>query len=429
MDFADLVADAYKEPGRSEVLRLIPQLPSEESNQFLQELFRRGDHDLQRRSPFHLLACAGLELVAQPPIALQMACTERLQQLIPPHSVKDVRSLAKAGKLAIQPLTRYLLSEHRLTLPPPIDWPLLSSAFLCLRALMYIGGDEGLDALENLIQQGLGLIFEGGALIEGWRHFDQEAYARRIVLPLSQGWTQMSFNDKPMTSIRTLAGFEHFTHITTLLLGQCFKLKNINALSTLTQLERLEIIGCHSLKTITALGNLLNLKHLYLNGCQCISDFTPIGKATKLESLMMFGCRELTNLNWLRSLQRLENLSLLECIHLQSFEGITELLHLKHLSLTEVRTLRDTEILAPLRTLENLSLGGCRYLQDISALSALSNLKYLDLHDCTALRSIHALAQMPQLEIVHLERCYQLSEEDLATLPTTITIIKDSSTQ
>jgi hypothetical protein len=68
--------------------------------------------------------------------------------------------------------------------------------------------------------------------------------------------TDMVFQEEPMDFFKTLDGFEHFTDVTSLRLSQCFRLKDIKALSALKQLEQLDLIQCNALKTITALGEL-----------------------------------------------------------------------------------------------------------------------------------------------------------------------------
>ncbi|GHO62571.1 hypothetical protein KSC_014630 [Ktedonobacter sp. SOSP1-52] len=228
MNLIDLVGNAHKEPGRSEVLRIIPQLPSEEGTQILQELLRRGDQDPQRCAPLHLLACACLQFVSLPSTALQTACAERLQRLIPPHSIKEARDLAQAGSLAIQPLMDFLLDDSR---PPfsPTEIPSWQSEILCLRTLILIGGEEALDALADVVRHGV----HASSFLElqdGWRYFDQEAYARRVILPLQQQ-SSMALYKKPMAFFKTLTGFEHFTHLKELRLYDCFKLKDITALA------------------------------------------------------------------------------------------------------------------------------------------------------------------------------------------------------
>lgn len=173
---------------------------------------------------------------------------------------------------------------------------------------------------------------------------------------------------------------------------------NISALSSLLNLETLDLSSNHQITDISALSSLLNLKTLDLSSNRQITDISALSSLITLKSLDL-RTTQITDISALSGLQNLETLSLTgnRIIDISALSGLT---NLKTLNLG-FNQITDISALSGLTKLEYLDLEQNQTITDISALSGLKNLKYLDLMQ-NQIIDINALSDLTNLETLDL---------------------------
>ncbi len=89
------------------------------------------------------------------------------------------------------------------------------------------------------------------------------------------------------------------------------KMKSLEGIQHLTNLEKLEISAHRSLTDISQIVALQNLKYLEINTCWKMADFSPIGKLKSLRTLRIIDCKNLESIKFVKELSNLEFLSTL----------------------------------------------------------------------------------------------------------------------
>lgn len=191
-----------------------------------------------------------------------------------------------------------------------------------------------------------------------------------------------------------------------------YKFENLNGLSELHQLERLDlfdidpsnidaIAGLKNLRwlylsgerarNVKALSNLTNLEHLDLNMGR-ITSIDPLSSLSQLKHLNIF-CKKVSDISPLRNLKKLEFLGLSRT-PVQNVEPLRSLSNLRTLDLMAT-LVEDINELSELRNLENLSLWKTR-VQDLRPLRNLTSLRTLDIDETgitevAELQGLHSL--------------------------------------
>ena len=199
--------------------------------------------------------------------------------------------------------------------------------------------------------------------------------------------------------------------------GDNVKIKDISALSYLTNLTRLDL-DCNQISDISPLSSLTNLTNLYLESNQ-ISDITPLSNLTNLTDLNLESNQisditplsNLTNLTnlYLRSnqisdislLNNLTNLTKLdlECNQISDISPLSNLTNLIWLYLSS-NQISDISPLSNLTNLTTLYLES-NQISDISPLSGLINLEWLYLNDnqISDISPLSSLSKLNELDL------------------------------
>ena len=151
------------------------------------------------------------------------------------------------------------------------------------------------------------------------------------------------------------------------------KIRNIDALSNLTNLKSLDL-SLNEIKDINALKNLSDLEALFLEENQ-ITDISALSGLTKLEVLFL----EENQITDISALSELTELKMLVLYHNQ---------------------ITDISVLSKLNKLEDLALQSNK-VKDINALSGLSNLEALNLLN-NQIEDINALKNLTKLKELYL---------------------------
>lgn len=187
-------------------------------------------------------------------------------------------------------------------------------------------------------------------------------------------------------------------------------IKNIDYLSSHTNLTELNLNGCQNLESLVGLWNLKNLKKLHWHECNW-DEISDLSELTSLEYLSLSnsqGDEELgLNIDAISDLINLKHLDLSFCETIFDFSPIKNLTKLVQLDLTDCK-IDDLE-LSDLNNLKTLKLSGCKSLWNIESLSKLNNLENLYLDGCLNIEDLGPIANLENLKILDLSDCENLS--------------------
>jgi Leucine-rich repeat (LRR) protein len=219
-----------------------------------------------------------------------------------------------------------------------------------------------------------------------------------------------SLNDENLSDISSLSSL---MNLQTLNLEWCTNLSDISPLCGLTNLQTLSLWS-KNLSDISPLSGLTNLQTLSL-WSENLSDISPLSGLTNLQTLDLTD-DNLSNISPLRGLTNLQALRLCRS-NLSDISPLRGLINLQKLDLTLCENLSDISPLRGLTSLQTLYLFKCYNLSNISPLSSLTNLQELDLSWCYNLSNISPLHGLTNLQILKLSSCGNLSDISLNDLP------------
>ena len=138
---------------------------------------------------------------------------------------------------------------------------------------------------------------------------------------------------------------------------------------------------------------------LTINNGNRLKDISALTSLQNLNELDLPYCQELTDISALSSLKNLNDLNLFQCEELTDISALASLKNLKRLDLSDCYELTDISALSSLMNLNELYLSNCEELTDISALASLENLESLDLSYCPKIKNIDVLKSLTKTEI------------------------------
>ena len=182
-----------------------------------------------------------------------------------------------------------------------------------------------------------------------------------------------------------------------------------NVLSTLTSLVTLEIYGASSLKKANFLSSLPNLQKLQILGSYIpLEEISSITHLTNLNELWIRG----SSLNNFSDLSTLTSLRFLDLSNnrLNTAANFIKLHFLTYLNMSCNHALQHIEPISTLTSLEVLDLGSTG-VEDISPLTFLTSLKRLDLSS-TKVAILAPLTRLQNLKALELRRIRTLKSLD-----------------
>ncbi|ADJ49410.1 large ATP-binding protein [Amycolatopsis mediterranei S699] len=282
----------------------------------------RADEEPRHTRHLRLLAAACLETVSNADLDV-IARVEAVirEQLVPPRSLKETRSLASIGDRVL----RYL--------PERLDGLSDAVAAASVRAAALTAGTEALKLLRNYAQDSRLAVQK--QLTQAWQYFDPERYAAEVLAdsPLADG----------VATVEAVRLLPHVRH-----------LKNLAGLSvTLPPSERQADLG--------ALGGLPCLTQVdALFHHTTVVDLAPLSDHPGLVDVALYFAHRFTNVRSLNGLQKLRMLSLFRQSPWHSIDAFGDLTSLTFLALDELRKIEDFAALTSLTNLRTLQLWGVR---------------------------------------------------------------------
>jgi hypothetical protein len=435
-DLGYLIERAHHDQWHEVVILAAGLAPFQDRNKFLSSLIEKGDTNAQHRHRLYLLAVACLETAVQLSPDVEAALNQRLQQVIPPRSLRDARSLSAAGELAVPLLRRRSSLSAR-------------SAGACVRALSLIGGDEAISALASYGTDHRRTVVR--ELLNAWQSFDAEDYARRVLAdsPLDNGNVQLQIAGPTFVGLgflnnltgitvqncrrlRTLEGLSVAKKLRSVNLQQANRIADLTPLRDLQCLEDLQLSAIHLVQSLEPLRAVPDLHTLHLSQGKKITELSPIGALRKLEELTVddFGAVESTRHLHLPSTLKsaifrncvIDNFHILtDCGHLETLhafsssnaketETLSLLTNLTNLRISLPREAKNLDWIQSLISLETLGLVINEYTPDLSVLGDLTTLQRLWISNAKTVSSLNFLSSLTRLRELAISGVSDLQE-------------------
>ncbi|WP_373960342.1 COR domain-containing protein [Vibrio gigantis] len=224
----------------------------------------------------------------------------------------------------------------------------------------------------------------------------------------------------------------------------CYRLRSIDNLKSLINLEELSINYFSDLYSIDVIKNLPNLKSLTINCSIKESCIDVLAKCTNLSELFLAYDNSLKSLSQIKNLSKLTKLKLEYCNNLEDISCISELKNLEDLEIASCGKVEDLEELDSLSNLKTLnyssnhdyhiekveSIGRLTNLTSLTVsafkvknldfIKNLSSLKNLFIFNCIHLEDIDAITCFNKLEKLSLEHCPKIKNIDIISRSSTL---------
>jgi Leucine-rich repeat (LRR) protein len=201
---------------------------------------------------------------------------------------------------------------------------------------------------------------------------------------------------KGCIEVEVLPGFETLVSLEVLEITNCVKLKSIRGLEQLSKLRKLEVSSCSELEDLPSVENLRSLQNLDVSDCVKLRSIQGLAQLTKLRTLKVRNCSELEELAGIENLRSLEMLEAFNCVKLKSILGLEQLTALRKLEVSNCFELEDMPGVENLRSLKKLDVFGCVKLKRVQELAQLTKLEGQRSAKLTKLRR-RALTQLTKL--------------------------------
>ncbi|WP_405826369.1 NACHT domain-containing protein [Streptomyces sp. NBC_00838] len=293
-DFPLLVNNAHDDQWEDVLRMAVAHARPTESADLLRRLVKRGDVEGEHSGRLHLLAAASLQYATEIEPDTRRLVEQRARILMPPRSPEEAEELAALGTGILD------------LLPPSPDGLQDDEVAPVIRTAAAIGGDDAYPFLHRFVQS-LAPDSAPYELVDGWKNFEADQYARDILLPFRdrlplEVHTRDQRNAlrllKPVTSIAFREAFtedeiveylspEH-THKLEIYSGQL--LTDLKFVRKFPALNELAISDCIELAHVEDLAGLplpkLRLLHLpdefSFNALDSLPELTELALYTRL---------------------------------------------------------------------------------------------------------------------------------------------------
>jgi hypothetical protein len=316
-----LIAKAHLDTWWETIVMACGHAKHHQAGTLLSGILDRADEEPRHARHLRLLAAACLETVsnAAPDVIARVETVIR-EQLAPPRSLKETRSLASIGHRVL----RYL--------PETLDGLSDAVAAASVRAAALTAGADALKLLRNYAQDSRPAVQE--QLTQAWQYFDPERYAVEVLAdsPLADGAATVE---------------------AARLLPYVRRLKNLTRLGV--------ILTGSEQSDLSALKGLPCLDQIYLNfQSRAAVDLSPLTDHPNVTELTLYFAHRFTKTQYLKNLKKLEFLVLFQELPFDSIEPFSELKTLDRLAVGSLQQVKTLDPLAALNNLHTLDLWGIR---------------------------------------------------------------------
>lgn len=372
----------------------------------------------------HLLAAACLETAVNiEPASVIDQVKSCLQDIIPPRSVRESRSLATVGESLLD------------NLPAELQQLTAAKAAACIRTAALINGPKSLDVIKRYARDERASSQQ--ELIDSWRYFDSRTYAQKVLANAALVNGTMTLydvefiqNTDELTLLRELeADLGNITSLNFLPNNDNLVKLRANSddtldLSPLRSHKEVRELTLHA-KRFQQIDSIKNLKHLQwlvlyqadplsslrfvpeaplevlsLSNLSKVTDYGTISDLEHLKMLHLIGCNKLRNFEILRDRPNLEALSLDDCQAVELASRVAEVApHVTKLWL-ERTPIQDIEPLSSM-SLTMLNLPSCP-IKSLTPLTRTKSLVSLNLNQCPNLLELEPLTELPMLQRLYL---------------------------
>jgi hypothetical protein len=405
-----------------------------------------------QKTKLRLLATSCLETATRISPALHAQVLQEVRRILPPRSMHQARALAASGADVVPLLSTSGLSAQE--------------AAASIRTAGLIGGADAIEYLKRVATEDRRPVVSR-ELVAVWPFFEPIVYAREVLssstalssevvvtepellpavktVPFISVACQFSGEVRSaelaelsgMENLRAvrLAGVDQVTSlrwlkghrsISVLEIGQCRRIRNIDAVGSLESLTSLTVLdGGESLSyapiseasslqhldigptTLDELESLLDalprLKSLRLKNCRRLQSIDQLGSHNELRRLELDACGSLRSLSGLANFPKLRGLAIVDCPSVDSLAPLVGASQLHALTVQWCLEIASLDSLSSLTQLRDLSIQGSRYIRDVAALSELVELRRLRLTDLDRLRDVSCLQGLNNLTLLDL---------------------------
>ncbi|XP_042483625.1 disease resistance protein RPV1-like [Macadamia integrifolia] len=189
--------------------------------------------------------------------------------------------------------------------------------------------------------------------------------------------------------------------LTRLYVSDCSSMQYISDVPS--SLTILDAADCYSMEKLSALSSLGNLERLNLDRCRRLAEIDCLDGFDSLELLTMEDCRSLRKMPKLSYSKKLKELILSGSSILSEIEDLEGLEALELLTIKQCQSLRKISRLSDSRRLRVLEIYDCKELSEIEGLEDLESLTILKMIGCPSIKRLPELSNSKKLEELYIE--------------------------
>jgi hypothetical protein len=323
-----LIIHAHEDHWREVVIMAAGHAKSKDREELIRGLIARGTSEPALTHRLYLLAVACMETSTGLSPSLQIELRRCLEQVIPPRNMTDAAAVATAGSIAVPLLSGFEGYAFEVA--------------ACVRALVLIGGDAALRALEHFAADSR--VTVARELIRGWSYFDAEAYVSRVLSssPLDNGTLRirdaeyLRYVDRVPAAKRIIVDsaarpvdFDCFPGTDAQIsfyLSSASQLSDMRVFEKYPQALSISLRSCNALTSLRGLDMLADLEYLDFENCWNLSDVSALRVHNDLVMLDL----SRTAIDSIAILQGLRSLNALYIQHCRSLSDLGELIPGSH---------------------------------------------------------------------------------------------------
>jgi hypothetical protein len=338
--------------------------------------------DPEKRDSLRLLAIACLETSPEVPRELHSEIMNTAELMLPPHTMGQARSLAKAGSFVLD-----LLAQAK-----PVT---VAETTATIRALAEMGNPDSLPALARFSNDSRKLVAK--ELLRSWPNFEPGDYARVVL----NNVVKRHFPTLEVADPDLAMGLPQLTNARSVYCTYLNSSIQLDFLPAMPQLKELTTLD-RSVSTLEPVAK-SNLRKLSMNAASVAPSLSlaPLEQSLSLESLRIYSSKTIDE-EAVGDLTQLRQLWLLSLSSLDALDGLSRLAHLNSFGIGHP-DLTDLAMISFLRAPADICLSASpveRQLEFLTRWSeSLHSLSLRDMLEPVNLNQIEGLHNLESLDV------------------------------